>query len=102
MEWFGERTAMTAFRRHASWYTKGFPMTSELRAGLMQVATLAQLAELFAAVDRSQPFPPSAVRVPRGKTSAVQKVALPQGYLDNIHDATPPFHDADEMDSGGG
>jgi nifR3 family TIM-barrel protein len=102
MEWFGERTAMTAFRRHASWYTKGFPMTSELRAGLMQVATLAQLAELFAAVDRSQPFPPSAMRVPRGKTSAVQKVALPQGYLDNIHDATPPLHDADEMDSGGG
>src|SRR5215471_5996866 len=30
-EWFGERLAMHAFRRHASWYTKGFRMNSEQR-----------------------------------------------------------------------
>jgi tRNA-dihydrouridine synthase len=36
--WFGERLGIVSFRRHASWYTKGFRMTSELRAGLMQVA----------------------------------------------------------------
>src|ERR1700747_931892 len=34
-DWFGERTAMHSFRRHASWYTKGFRLTSEQRAGLM-------------------------------------------------------------------
>ncbi len=28
-DWFGERFAMHSFRRHASWYTKGFRLTSE-------------------------------------------------------------------------
>src|SRR5881397_902473 len=62
-DWFGERLAMRSFRRHAAWYTKGFRMTSELRAGLMRVETLEQLEELFRGADRSQPFPPSAMRV---------------------------------------
>src|SRR5712691_5521229 len=57
-DWFGERLAMQSFRRHASWYTKGFRMSSELRAGLMRIETVAGLEELLRDVDRSQPFPP--------------------------------------------
>src|SRR5215510_9689181 len=45
--WFGERLAMHAFRRHASWYTKGFSMNSEIRAGLMRIEAVAQLEALF-------------------------------------------------------
>src|SRR5262252_7266976 len=57
-DWFGERLAMHSFRRHASWYTKGFRVSSETRVAMMRVETLLNLRELFQSVDRSQPFPP--------------------------------------------
>src|SRR5206468_2200078 len=100
-DWFGERLAMRSFRRHAAWYTKGFRMTSELRAGLMRVETPAQLEELFRDADRSQPFPPSAMRVVRGKATAVQRVALPPGFLDNLDDDRPLPAAADDAGDGG-
>jgi nifR3 family TIM-barrel protein len=100
-DWFGERPAMHSFRRHASWYTKGFRMTSETRAGLMRVETLGQLAELFKDVDRTQPFPPSAMRVVRGKATGTQKVALPAGFLDDPDDATPLCGADDDTGDGG-
>src|SRR5213593_652065 len=88
-DWFGERLAMHSFRRHTSWYTKGFRMSSEIRAELMRIETVSQLKNLFCDVDRSQPFPPSAMRVVRGKATGTQKVSLPAGYLDNLDDDTP-------------
>src|SRR5437867_4223157 len=88
-DWFGERLAMHSFRKHASWYTKGFRMSSEIRAELMRIETVSQLKNLFCDVDRSQPFPPSAMRVVRGKATGTQKVPLPAGYLDNLDDDTP-------------
>src|SRR5881409_508715 len=100
-DWFGERLAMHSFRRHASWYTKGFRVSSEARAGLMQVETVSQLEQLFCHVDRSQPFPPSAMRVVRGKATGTQKVSLPAGYLDNVEDDAPlPGSDLDAGDGG--
>jgi nifR3 family TIM-barrel protein len=100
-DWFGERMAMHSFRRHASWYTKGFRMTSEQRAGLMRVETLADLVELFQSVDRSQPFPPSAMRVVRGKATGTQKVALPLGYLNNLDDDVPLAGSDEDPGDGG-
>jgi len=100
-DWFGERLAMHSFRRHASWYTKGFRVSSEIRAALMRVETVCQLEQLFSDVDRSQPFPPSAMRVVRGKATGTQKVSLPAGYLDNIEDDAPlPGSDLDAGDGG--
>lgn len=100
-DWFGERMAMHSFRRHASWYTKGFRMTSEQRAGLMRVETVEDLRTLLGDVDRLQPFPPSAMRVVRGKATGIQKVALPAGYLDNLADAEP-LSGSDEDPGDGG
>ena len=100
--WFGERLGIVSFRRHASWYTKGFRMTSELRARLVRVESLEDLKRLFAAAERDQPFPPSAMRVIRGKTSGMQKkVSLPIGYLNDLEDATPPDGGDDDMGDGG-
>ena len=100
-DWFGERLAMHSFRRHASWYTKGFRVSSEIRAALMRVETVCQLEQLFSDVDRSQPFPPSAMRVVRGKATGTQKVSLPAGYLDNVEDDAPlPGSDLDAGDGG--
>ena len=99
--WFGERMAMHSFRRHASWYTKGFRMSSDVRVGMMRIETVGQLQELFHGVDRSQPFPPSAMRVVRGKATGMQKVALPLGYLDDLEDATPLCGSDEDPGDGG-
>src|SRR5262245_7967453 len=100
-DWFGERLGIVAFRRHTSWYTKGFRMTSELRAGAMRVDSFEGLLRLFEIADRNQPFPPSAMRVIRGKTTGVQKkVSLPEGYLEDLGHATPPEEFEDVGDGG--
>ena len=99
--WAGEPVAMRAFRKHSSWYTKGFRGGAPLRERLMKVQTLAALEAALGDVDRSQPFPPEAMRVPRGKSAGTQRVALPEGYLDDLEDATPPGLEAETADSGG-
>jgi nifR3 family TIM-barrel protein len=102
VEWLGDETsAMRAFRKHTSWYTKGFRGGAPLRQRLMQVTRRDELRAVLSEVDRTQPFPPDAVRVPRGKTAGRQKVALPEGYLDDLEDDTPPGVEAEAADSGG-
>jgi nifR3 family TIM-barrel protein len=99
--WLGEELAMRAFRKHSSWYTKGFRGGAPLRERLMHVRTRPELEAILSTVDRAQPFPPEAVRVPRGKAAGRQKVALPEGYLEDLDDATPPGPEAEAADSGG-
>ena len=92
-EWAGEAPAMRMFRRHSSWYTKGFRGSAKLRARLMRVTTLTELEEVLRAGDRAEPFPPDAMRVPRGKTAGRQKVSLPEGFLQNrLTDETSPVY----------
>ena len=100
-DWMGEPHAMRNFRKHASWYTKGFRGSAELRARLMQVRTFSELEALLAALDPAEPFPATAMRVPRGKHSGTQKVSLPEGWLENPEDATPPGIEAEDVSSGG-
>lgn len=101
-EWLGdEAAAMKAFRKHSSWYTKCFPGSAPLRQRLMQVLRLEELGEVLSGLDRSLPYPPEAMRVPRGKTSGTQRVALPDGYLDHLDDESPPGPEAETADSGG-
>jgi nifR3 family TIM-barrel protein len=99
--WIGEEHAIRMFRRHASWYTKGFRGSARQRAKLVQVNTLAELEDSLREFDPHEPFPPSCMRVPRGKSSGVQKVSLPEGYLDQLDDATPPCAEAEDEFSGG-
>jgi nifR3 family TIM-barrel protein len=99
--WMGEGPAVRAFRRHATWYTKGFRGSAELRARVMRLSTLEALEGAARDADRSQPFPASAMRVPRGKSSGTQAVSLPEGYLDDRFDPTPPGAEAEDATSGG-
>ncbi len=89
-DWFGEQSALLAFRRHASWYTKGFRGSAQARNAFMRVSTMDELRIVLDTLNPEEPFPPHAMRVPRGKTSGTQTVSLPAGYLDNLHDLTPP------------
>jgi nifR3 family TIM-barrel protein len=101
-DWFGERKGLISFRRHAGWYTKGFPGGTHLRQALVRVTTLEQLDAALADFDPETPFPPAAMRMKRGKRAGTQRVALPEGYLDDrFEDATPPGPEAESADSGG-
>jgi nifR3 family TIM-barrel protein len=100
-DWLGEGQAMRQFRRHASWYTKGFRGSARMRDSLMRIDTLLGLRDALATLDASEMFPPTAMRVPRGKTSGTQTVALPDGYLDRLDDDTPPLPESDEDGEGG-
>lgn len=101
-EWLGETHAMRVFRRHCSWYTKGFRGSARLRSQLMRVTKGEELQALLSQADPKEPFPPSAMRVPRGKTAGRQKVSLPEGFLKHrLTDATPPVHVDAQAVSGG-
>jgi nifR3 family TIM-barrel protein len=100
-EWLGETIAMRQFRRHAVWYTKGFRGSARMRDKLMSVETLAGLREVLALLDPDEAFPPGSMRVPRGKTSGTQTVTLPEGYLDDPEDDTPPEPEGDADAEGG-
>ncbi len=101
-DWFGERLAMHDFRKHAAWYTKGFRIPSETRNQFMRVETIDDLIATFKDVDRSQPFPPAAMRMIRGKATGLQKrVSLPLGYLDRLEDPSPPEGGDDDPGDGG-
>ena len=99
--WLGEAGAMRSFRKHSAWYTKAFPGSAPLRDRLMRVATLADLEGALAPLDRALPFPPEAMRVKRGKSGGMRKVVLPEGFLDDPDDATPPSPEAERTESGG-
>jgi nifR3 family TIM-barrel protein len=101
--WMGERLGACNFRKHATWYTKGFPDSARLRDALIRIERLDDLRAILDGIDPSVPFPPHAMRLPRGKRGGTQRVALPDGYLDDLADATPPAAElaAAEAVSGG-
>ena len=100
VDWFGEDYAIPSFRRHLSWYTKGFTLSHDSRVGMMHAQTLDDLELVFRDVDRAQSFPQSAVRVKRGKQSGRQQVALPEGFRDGAV-SEPLQEDAELLVSGG-
>lgn len=99
--WIGEEAGLRSFRKHAAWYTKGFRDSARLREGLARVSTVGELRAALAGLDPSEPFPPHALRVPRGKHGGRQRVALPDGYLQRLDDDTPPGPEAEDPFSGG-
>jgi nifR3 family TIM-barrel protein len=101
VDFFGPVGGMRLFRKHATWYTKGFAGSARLRGRLLGISELAALEEILSEVDPTLPFPPTAMRVPRGKSGGRQRVALPEGYLDQLDDAAPPSPDAEDPTSGG-
>lgn len=90
VDWMGSPWGARDFRKHATWYTKGFPGSARLRDRLIRIDSLDDLEAILADVDPDEPFPPAAMRARRGKRGRRQKVTLPEGYLDDLEDATPP------------
>ena len=96
-----EERGCKEFRKHVSWYLKGFPVGGEMRRRLALVSSLAELDALLADLDREARFPEAALGTPRGRQgSPRRRVALPEGWLDD-RDA-PAAVGAEDLDSGSG
>ncbi|MGY1451676.1 tRNA dihydrouridine synthase DusB [Streptomyces sp. SS8] len=100
-EWLeDEARGVIDFRKHVAWYTKGFPVGSEMRRKLAVASSLAELEDLLGELDLDQPWPKGADG-PRGRTSGRNRVALPDGWLDDPYDRAGVAAEA-ELDTSGG
>jgi nifR3 family TIM-barrel protein len=80
----GEERGCKEFRKHISWYLKGFRAGGTLRNSLALVDSLASLDALLAELDPAEPFPVAELGTPRGRQGSPRgKVALPEGWLDD-------------------
>ncbi len=80
----GEERGCKEFRKHVSWYLKGFAAGGTLRRSLALVDTLATLDALLAELDGDEAFPVQELGTPRGRQGSPRaRVALPDGWLDD-------------------
>ena len=81
--WLGEDKGAREFRKHVSWYLKGFGVGGETRHRLALVSSLGELDDLLATLDADEPFPAVSVGAPRGRLGSPRRVVLPEGWLDD-------------------
>ncbi|WP_370249553.1 tRNA dihydrouridine synthase DusB [Nocardioides sp.] len=80
----GEERGCKEFRKHVTWYLKGFAAGGRLRQSLGLVDSLAALDALLAELDPTEPFPASELGAPRGRQGSPRaRVVLPEGWLDD-------------------
>ncbi|CAN5442068.1 tRNA dihydrouridine synthase DusB [soil metagenome] len=98
----GEERGCKEFRKHVTWYLKGFAAGGQLRRSLGLVDCLAALDVLLADLDPNEPFPVRELGTPRGRQGAPRtRVVLPEGWLDDTDGtATVLREDAGEISGG--
>jgi nifR3 family TIM-barrel protein len=98
----GEERGCKEFRKHVSWYLKGFGAGGDLRHALALTSTLAELERLLAELDGTEAFPTVVLGAPRGRQGSPRKrVVLPEGWLDDADGTGLAIQeDADEVSGG--
>jgi tRNA-dihydrouridine synthase len=96
----GEERGVTDFRKHVSWYLKGFRVGGDTRRALGMASSLTELDDLLGTLDLDQPYPTSELGTPRGRSTGVRRVSLPDGWLDSAECADAPF--GAELETSGG
>lgn len=97
---FGEHHGIRLFRKHPSWYLKGFPAGPRVRDAMSRVSHVGELVELVGRLDPDVQFPGEAHRMVRGHSHGPRPVRLPHGFLDD-RSADHLARDAEQVVSGG-
>ena len=95
-----EGFAVRDFRRHTGWYLTGYPVGGAARKALAMASSLAELDALLDALDPAAELPPGSEALPRGHVQGPRHVVLPEHWLRDRDDPTPP-DDAGAFHSGG-
>ncbi|WP_435747122.1 tRNA dihydrouridine synthase DusB [Nocardioides sp. SYSU DS0663] len=97
----GEERGCKEFRKHVSWYLKGFSAGGQMRRSLGLVDSLASLDALLAELDGDEPFPASELGAPRGRQGSPRaRIVMPEGWLDDTDGAGCAI--AEDADGGSG
>jgi tRNA-dihydrouridine synthase len=98
----GEERGCKEFRKHVSWYLKGFRAGGTLRHALALVDSLAELDTLLAELDPDEPFPVAELGAARGRQGAPRRrVVLPEGWLDDADGRGSHVREATTETTGG-
>ena len=95
-----EGFAVRDFRRHTGWYMTGYPVGGAARKALAMASSLEELDALLDALDPAAELPPGSESLPRGHVQGPRHVVLPEHWLRDRDDPTPP-DDAGAFHSGG-
>jgi len=87
---FGDSMGVRQFRKWTTWYTKGFNGSAAARAVLQRIDSREDMERGLELLDPQEAFPVRALRQGRAKGSKTQRVKLPEGFLDDPLDDTPP------------
>ena len=98
--WFGPERGIREFRKHTGWYLKGYPVGGKTRGRLANASSLGELEAILGGI-ADAPLPPENRRVARGHTRGPQKVALPEGWLNDPYDDAFADPEGDSAVSGG-
>ncbi len=102
VEHMGEERGCKEFRKHVSWYLKGFGAGGEMRRSLGLISTLADLDRLLAELDPTEPFPVSELGAPRGRQGSPRsKIFLPEGWLDDADGSDCHLQESVDETTGG-
>ena len=98
----GEERGCKEFRKHVSWYLKGFAAGGEMRRSLGLVDSLAALDALLAELDPTESFPVQELGTPRGRQGSPRnRVVLPEGWLDDADGSGCTLHEDVTETTGG-
>jgi nifR3 family TIM-barrel protein len=101
LDWYeDETTAVRRLRKHLRWYLQGYPVGAEARRAAGTVSSAADVAALVDQLDPELEVLPHEVRAPRGRTDAMARLVLPEGWCD-APDAMTPVADPLVAHSGG-
>ncbi|MFM7069322.1 MAG: tRNA dihydrouridine synthase DusB [Actinomycetes bacterium] len=78
-----DRFVVPAFRKHLSWYLKGYPVGAEVRRSAGQVSTADDVHQLLDRLDPSAAAVVPGDSVVRSHSGSLKRVALPEGWLDD-------------------
>jgi nifR3 family TIM-barrel protein len=95
-----EGFAVRDFRRHTGWYMTGYPVGGSARKALAMASSLAELDDLLDALDPAAELPVGSELLPRGHVQGPRHVVLPEHWLRDPLDPTPP-DDAGAFHQGG-
>lgn len=99
-DWMGTDRGTRDFRKHTSWYLKGFAVGGEVRKTISMMSSREDMLAILETLD-DEPFPKGAGRLTRGHSHGPKKVVLPHGWFESRDDPTPPGALASAFVSGG-
>jgi nifR3 family TIM-barrel protein len=101
LDWYRDDTAaVRKLRKHLRWYLQGYPVGAPARRHAGSVTTADEVRSLLANLDPDLRVLPEAVAAPRGRTDAMSRLVLPDGWCD-APDSLSPIDDPLLAHSGG-